>query len=181
MDADKATTAGWRKALPWAGTAVLGMVIGASYVAFTAPAPPPPAPAAPPARPPVAAGPMALSISTRDCVWGEDFDQYYAQANALRRRTEQTQQAELASLIMRVPLRPWRGLTVGGVAALNDGKAVIFREPVALVRQKLAEEGLVIGEGAVATTDSPPLTLRLVPTPERSARYGQTMLQCTAA
>jgi hypothetical protein len=185
VDADTGAPAGWRKALPWVATAVLGMALGASYVAFTAPAPTPPPPARSPASAasssPVAAGPMTLSISARDCAWGTDFDHYYGQANALRLRTEQTQRAELDSLIMRVPMRSWRGLTVGGVAALHDGKAVIFRESVAIVRQNLRDGGVVIGERPVPTTADPHLTLRLVPTAERSARYGQTMLQCTAA
>jgi hypothetical protein len=125
--------------------------------------------------------PINLAISNRDCEWGPDFDGYYQQAADLKAQIERREGREVDRIIVRVPGRSWRGLTVGGVAALHGGAGIIFEQSPDNVRAALHAAGV-----RVETDGRIPLTGDLADvigqaveaTPEGSDRYGATMLTC---
>ncbi len=127
------------------------------------------------------APPIQISVSNRNCEWGADFDRYYARASEIKRQAEQAQGNELESVVVRVPRRPWRGLTVTGVEAQYEGSAIIFAEPIDRVRGVLTESGVTIAaDGNIPLADDGENVAiqSLQTTQGGTTRYGATALVC---
>jgi hypothetical protein len=150
----------------------------------TQPAPPPlptkeQAPASPPAR--ELGPPITLTISNRDCTWGADYQGYYRQAQTLLLHTGEQAGREAESVRVRVPDRPWNGLTVTAIEAMVGGSGIIFAEPVTVVQAALTRTGVrVAQDGSIAVGDGTGgSVIQLVIATEGSARrYGQAALRC---
>jgi hypothetical protein len=178
---------------PWLLAIVAGLGVGwgvSGLLAPTAPARPDTAVAAPsdtrnPTANPAAEGaagpPIALAVSDLDCNWGADFDGYFQRAQTMQQQATRDPNGTPPQVVVRVPHRPWQRLTVGGIAAMPQGRAIIFGEPFADVRAALIEGGVPVSpDGAIAPVyaNGPRMERELQRLSGRTARYGATMLYC---
>jgi hypothetical protein len=201
MNTPEAPPSPIRRLLPW--LLAIGLGVGVGWVVGglfgsderagaqavqsgtqTPPAPPPAAPTGASPAPAAASGPpMALTISNRDCNWGADFDSYYQQGTALMAQAGSGDAQQMASVRVRVPARPWQGLTVTAVEAVHEGGGIIFAEPEAAVRAALARAGVTVdADGTIPLTGDadPGVAQSLGPTSGSAVRYGATLLACGA-
>lgn len=189
-----------RRLVPWVLAIIVGMGIGWLVGGLFAPVPeageadpaetraaPPPVRAreqsapAPPAR--ALGPPITLSISNNDCRWGADFDAYYQQATAIMAQAGTQPGREMESVRVRVPARPWNGLTVTGIEAVHEGAGIIFAEPLPAVRAALERAGIAVaadGSLPFAGDADPGLAQSLRATSDSAVRYGATLLACGA-
>ncbi len=133
--------------------------------------------------PPLAAAgpPIAIAISNRDCNWGADFQGYYQQAATIMRQAGARSGQEAASVRVRVPDRPWNGLTVRAVEAMYEGSGIIFAEPMPQVRAALAQAGVrVAADGGIPLDEAEEaVAVQTISATSGSAvRYGATALVC---
>lgn len=182
----------FRRIAPWLFAVVMGIGLGLGWTWWfgvqQAPQPSSTRVAAPagtllpdaPPRP-AAGPPMTLTISNRDCNWGADFAGYYRQASDILRQAGRQEGRDAESVRMRVPDRPWNGLTVSAVEAIYEGSGIIFAEPLPDVRAALASAGVrVADDGGIPMDGDGPSVQAIRATSGSAVRYGATVLTCGA-
>jgi hypothetical protein len=126
--------------------------------------------------------------SDNECNWGPDFEPYFQ--TAARRRDETLRSGakiegdHFGSTRVN---RPWGRLTVTAVASGYEGRAVYFREPLAVVLAQLTARGFGLqrsqgfgGHDVVRGMNLGEFTSSSVVTTTKSAdrRFGQTAWNC---
>lgn len=127
------------------------------------------------------AAPIEIIISNNACFKGSGLRPYVQNAIAQRTNAARRKNAgELATFYVRVPSRPWRGLTVTAVGLHYESTSVYFAEPGATVRRVLRQSGV-----KVADNDSIPMVSEeavevqfLRATTGNSRRYGASKVNC---
>lgn len=125
--------------------------------------------------------PMDFSISNDACFKSKDLYPYVQKAIAQRTRAaRQKNGSELATFYVRVPSRPWRGLTVTAVGLHYESTSVYFAEPVATVRRVLQQAGVrfAANDFIPIANDEAVETQSLRATSEESRRYGASAVNC---
>lgn len=130
---------------------------------------------------PAKAKPIVFEISNKGCFKGPGLAPYVNQAIAQRKRAAQRGDAgELQSFYVRVPARPWHGLTVTGVGLHYETTSVYFREPEAVVKRVLQRQGVrVEANGSIPITNEEAVeSQHLSATDQESRRYGASGVTC---
>lgn len=187
-----------RRIAPWLLAIIVGIGVGwlvggqfapdqpaAGVAAADTRAAPPPVPpkqlprTSPPAR--ELGPPITLAISNRDCNWGAAYQGYYRQAVTILRHVGGEAGRDAESVRVRVPDRPWNGLTVTAIEAFYDGTGIIFAEPLAQVHAALTQTGMRVTADGRIPLDYDMHTVQAVRATNGSAvRYGATVLTCAA-
>ncbi len=129
---------------------------------------------------PAKAKPISFVISNQGCFKGAGIAPYVNQAIAQRKRAAQRDGGELASFYVRVPARPWHGLTVTGVGLHYESTSVYFREPEAKVRRVLKGLGVRIEpNGNIPMLDEEAVESQLLSSTDGESRtYGASAVTC---
>lgn len=124
--------------------------------------------------------PISFEISNKRCFRGPGLAPYIDQAIAKRKRAAQRDGGELGSFYVRVPNRPWNGLTVTAIALHYESTSVYFREPEAKVRQVLKRIGVRIdANGNMPIENEEAVEMqRLSATKPESRAYGASEINC---
>jgi hypothetical protein len=86
-----------------------------------------------------------LVISNTACFSGNGLDPYARQASVQRANVDRSSNPrEGAPQFVAVPATAWRGLTITGFGLYYEQTAVLFREPLPVVRRVLRRNGVRI-------------------------------------